>query len=423
MKFQPPKGTRDFLPEDAIKLQKIVESVKSVFEKYGFEPATTPAFESFGLLSAKGGLGEAVKDEIYYFKDKSNRELGLRFDLTMGLVRMVASNPQLPKPFKRYAIGNVWRYDNPQKLRFREFAQADIDIIGSKSLLADAECLACVCECLDKLGFKDYYIRVNNRKILQKIFEKFVKKEKITEAFRIIDKMDKIGLENVKKELEKKEIDAKILELIKISGSNDEVIKKIEKEFGDSEGLNELKELLRWSETFGIKNRLKIDLSLVRGLDYYTGVVFEVFLGIKLGCGGGGRYDNLIETVGGQKTCATGISLGLDRIFGVMKERKMLDAQKTVSKVFVANVDEKARSDSIKIAQRLRNVGISCQTDLMDRSLTKQLEFANRLGIPYVIVVGDEEIRKNRFKLKDMEKRTEEELPIEEIIKIVGSKQ
>ncbi|MEM5806108.1 MAG: ATP phosphoribosyltransferase regulatory subunit, partial [Candidatus Aenigmatarchaeota archaeon] len=176
MKFQPPKGTRDLLPGDARKLQQIIDVCRDVFEKYGFEPLITPAFESFELLSAKGGLGEAVKDEIYYFKDKSNRELGLRFDLTMPLARVVSSI-SLSKPFKRYQIEKVWRYDNPAFLRFREFWQADIDVVGSSSLLADVECVVVTCEILDRLGFENYYIRVNNRKLLQEEFEKFLKTE------------------------------------------------------------------------------------------------------------------------------------------------------------------------------------------------------------------------------------------------------
>ena len=169
MKFQPPKGTRDLLPEDASKLQKIIEVCRNVFEKYGFQPLITPAFENFEMLAAKGGLGEAVKDEIYYFKDKSDRELGLRFDLTMPLAR-VSSSASLQKPFKRYAIDKVWRYDNPGSLRYREFWQADVDVVGSKSLLADVECLTAICEVLDSLEFKDYKIRVNSRKLLQNEF-------------------------------------------------------------------------------------------------------------------------------------------------------------------------------------------------------------------------------------------------------------
>ena len=216
MKFDlaPPKGTRDITQEQARKLWKIIEICREVFESFGFEPLFTPAFEKFEILAAKGGLGEGVKEEIYYFQDKAGRELGLRFDLTMPLARFVAANPQIPKPFKRYAIAPVWRYDNPQRLRYREFWQADIDIVGSSSLLADIECLVCACEVLKKLGIKDFFVRVNNRVLIENLLKPFAG-EKVKETFRIIDKLDKIGKDGVKKELEQIGVNAeKILEII-----------------------------------------------------------------------------------------------------------------------------------------------------------------------------------------------------------------
>jgi histidyl-tRNA synthetase len=420
MKFQTPKGTRDLLPEEATRFQKLIDLFRAIAEKYGFEPLITPAFEDFGLLAAKGGLGETVKDEIYYFKDKSERELGLRFDMTMPLARVVSSNPQLRKPFKRYAIDKVWRYDNPQAMRYREFYQADVDTIGTSSLLADAEILAVACEFLDGLGFKSYYIRLNDRKLLQTIFEKFVPKEKIVEAFRSIDKMDKIGLDGVKKELEEKGIESKnILKMIEIAGTNESVLKSVEKTFGGSEGLDELKELLKYGKIFGIENKLKVDLSLVRGLEYYTGAVFEVYLGAKFGCGGGGRYDKLIGNVGGVDLPATGISMGLNRIFETMKENKMFDSRKTEVKVFVASVNEEVKNDAIKIASDLRKEGISCQVDLMNRSLGKQFEYADSMGIPFVLVVGPEEVKKKKYKLKDMKKKSEKETSLENILNLL----
>ncbi len=417
MKFQTPKGTRDFLPDEAEKMQRMIDVVRSVFEKYGFQPLFTPVFESFELLSAKGGLGEAVKDEIYYFKDKSDRELGLRFDLTMPLARVVASNPQLQKPIKRYVIDRVWRYDNPQKLRYREFWQADIDVVGSKSLLADAECVSAVCECMEKLGFKNFYIRINNRKLVQNIFEKFLDKNKVSEAFRTIDKLDKIGLDGVKKELENKKIDSKkILEIIKINGSNKEILQKLKREYSGNEGLDELEELLNYAKDFGIENRLKIDLSLVRGLDYYTGLVFEVYTGAYAGSeGGGGRYDNLIKNISGFAMPATGISLGLSRLFELMKNENSEEKKS----VFVARVNDDVLGDVVEIIQKLRSEGIVCRMELMERNLSKQLEYANSIGASYVVVVGPEEVKKKKFKLKDMKKKTEKELMLKDIIKLL----
>lgn len=410
MKFQPPKGTRDLLPEDASKLQKIIEVCRIVFEKYGFQQLITPAFESFELLSAKGGLGEAVKDEIYYFKDKSDRELGLRFDLTMPLARVVSST-SLPKPFKRYAIDKVWRYDNPASLRFREFWQADIDVVGSNSFISDVECLAAVCEILDKLGFKDYKIRVNSRKLLQNEFERIVDKEKTVEVFRSIDKLDKIGFEGVETELKNKGFDpANILKILKLNELN---------KIPDNDGKKNLEELFALAKNLGIDKKLQFDISLVRGLEYYTSVVFEVGLGAKVSCGGGGRYDNLIKTVGGQDLPATGISLGLDRILEVMKENKMFKEEKDNTKIFVANVDNSVINDVIRIVKQLRENNINSQMDLMERNFGKQLEYASNAQIPYVLIIGKEELKKKKFKLKDMKTGKQKDISLKEIISLL----
>lgn len=408
MKFQPPKGTRDFMPEDASRLQFVWGTVAGVFERYGFKPIYTPAFENFDLLTAKGGLGEAVKDEIYYFRDKSDRELGLRFDLTMPLARIISSNPQLPKPFKRYSIEKVWRYDNPQAMRWREFWQADIDTIGAKSLMADAEIIAATCECLDRLGFKDYYIRVNNRKFLDSKIGRSVPKEKIPQVFRVLDKLDKLGEKEVLSELKKIGCDTKdVRELI----SDKECAKKDE----------EIQELLDYLSDFGVAQKIKIDASLVRGLDYYTSLVFEVFLGAKVSCGGGGRYDNLVRKIGGQSTEAVGISLGLDRIMEAMKEQNISPNTTSSVKILVANASEDVRSDMIKIAQRLRSEGIACQINLTDRYLSKQLEYANSQGIQYVLIVGKEELKMKRFKLRDMKANVQKELGLDAIVSMFKS--
>ncbi len=408
MKFQPPKGTRDLLPDDARRLQYVWSVVADVFERYGFKPLYTPAFESFDLLAAKGGLGDAVKDEIYYFRDKSDRELGLRFDLTMPLARVVASNPQMPKPFKRYSIEKVWRYDNPQAMRWREFWQADIDTVGSKSIIADAEIIAATCECLEKLGFNNYYIRVNNRKFLDSKIGRVVPKDKIPKVFRVLDKLDKIGEDGVVAELKKIGCDKKeIRDLIsdKESAGKDE----------------EIQALLDYLKDFGLEGKIKIDSSLVRGLDYYTGLVFEVFLGGKVSCGGGGRYDNLIGKIGGQATEAVGISLGIDRIIEAMKEEKIEPDAPSGTSILVANVDEDVRSDMIRVAQKLRGEGIACQMNLTDRYLSKQLEFANSQGIRYVLIVGKEELKMKRFKLRDMVSNTQKELGLDAIVSMFKS--
>jgi len=394
--FQTPKGTRDIFPEEMEKLNFIIGEFIKVFEKYGFKPLDTPAFESFELLSAKGA-GQSLKDEIYYFKDKSGRELGLRFDLTVPLSRFISNNPNLPKPFKRYQIGKVWRYDNPQALRFREFNQADIDIVGSKSMLADTECLAVAAECLQAIGIKNFYIRINNRKLLENILEKFnVPKNKMLDVFRAIDKIDKIGLENVKKELKKLNVDISFFSMLKIE-DNYRFLEEIKNKFGNLEGLTELKEILDLSKTLGCDKYLKIDLSLARGLEYYTGPVFEVMIkDVQVSCGGGGRYDNLIKTLGGPDLPAVGISFGLDRIVNVFS--KKLEK----NRIFVASASDSVRNISLKIAKELRDSGKICDIDNMDRKLSKQIEYADSMKYSYVIIVGEEELKRNSVKIKDM---------------------
>jgi len=437
MKFQVPKGMKDFGPEEMVIREYVIETIKKIFESYGFETIETPALEDLELLTTKSG--EEIAKQIFRIESEKERKLGLRFDLTVPLARFLANNPQLPKPFKRYAIAPVWRYEEPQSGRLRQFYQADIDVCGSSSMEADVECIACALTCLKALGFKDLVVRINNRKILEAFVE--ILKEKIPEevkvefgsleVFRAIDKLEKIGVEGVKEELKKiglpKDQIEELLEMVAVKGKFEEVLKKGESLLARNqkgkEGIEELKQIYEFSKSYGIEDKLVLDFSLARGLDYYTGPIFEIEAkGVKIGSiAGGGRYDKLIELYGGKPTPATGISLGIERIMEILKKEKRLKLPKTKVKVFVANVDESMKGKAIEIAERLRKEGISVQTDLMKRSLTKQLEYADSVGIPFVVVVGKKEIEKKRFRLKDMEKKTETEAEIEKIIEIVKS--
>ena len=416
--FQNARGTRDTMPEEMIRFQYVIDVIKRIYEKYGFDPLDTPVFEEWGLLSAKQGGGEEIKQEIYYFKDKSERELGLRFDLTVPLARVFVNNPQLPLPFKRYQIAKVWRYDKPGANRWREFWQADIDVVGSESIEAEAECLKAICEIFYELGFSDFSIRINNRKTVE-AFVKSVDVKDYVDVFRSVDKMDKIGEDGVRKELEGKGVEEdkikKILEFIKIRNIEDA------RKFV-SEGLDELETITSLLKDYG-KN-ISVDMSLVRGLEYYTGPVFEVTLGEGLpSVGGGGRYDNLTEPVGGKKIPATGISLGVDRIVSVMGERGMFNFGKTVCNVFVIAVNEKVKSSVIDVTEKIRKNGIAAEFDLMNRSLSKQLDYASSRGIPYVIVIGDKELQSGKAKVRDMKTGEEKDISLnelEEIKKIIG---
>jgi len=431
-KFQTPRGTRDFLPEEMIKRNFIINTFKKVFENYGFSPFETPAFENFELLAAKGSGGDEIKDQIYYFKDKSNRELGLRFDLTVPMARVVANNPQLPKPFKRYCIARAWRYEEIRKDRFREFWQCDVDSVGSSSMESDAEILAVAVDSLKALGFKKFNIKLNNRKILSALIDYVdVPKKKKYDVFRAIDKLDNFGEDTVKDELKEVGLRPKqrkeLLELIKMEGSPEEMIKKAEKILQSAigfEGLSELKQIVEISKSYGFIDRIVIDFSLARGLDYYTGPIFEVIdtSGKNIGSlAGGGRYDELIELFGGRSTPATGISLGIERIVEVMEQEKMFKLPKTKIKVFVANVNEDVKTNTIEIANQLRDEGIPCQIDLMNRNLKKQLEFADSMDIPFSLIIGPDEVKKKTVKLRDMKKREESTLKLGKVIKKLKS--
>ncbi|MEM5794540.1 MAG: histidine--tRNA ligase [Candidatus Aenigmatarchaeota archaeon] len=427
MELKPLKGTRDFLPEEMIIRQKILEKVKNTFELFGFQPLETPALESWEILSAKGAGGEEILKETYNFEDLGKRRVGLRYDLTVPLARVVASNPNLPLPFKRYQIQNVWRYGDVSKGRLREFLQADIDIVGSESMLADAEVIACAVSCLNSLGFKNFLVRINNRKILSALV-KFVRieEEKALEVFRSIDKLEKIGEEKVKKELEEKGISQdsikKIFDFIKIDETPEKVFEKIKDLSFDEgkEGIEELKEIVFYLKEMGTDAKIKIDLSLARGLDYYTGPIFEISAEKEIGSiAGGGRYDKLIGIFAKKEIPATGISLGIERIIEVMKKRKMVEEKKCKTKVFVATINKEILKKSLPIIQKLRENGIETDFDLRERSLTRQLEYANSLGIPFVLILGEKELKEKKFRLRFMEKKIEKELSLDEVIRIL----
>lgn len=420
-KFQTPRGTRDFLPDEMIRRQHVFDTVRSVFEKWGFDPIETPAFEEWTLLSAKSGGGEAIKNEIYYFKDKSNRELGLRFDLTVPMARVVASNPGLPKPFRRYCIGRVWRYDRPGPGRYREFWQCDVDVAGAAVGEADALCIAAACNALKELGL-DFSVRISSRKIVEGFVSSIgVKNDMIVDVLRSIDKLDKIGEKEVVNEL-KRTLDSekikKIMKFITIRNIAD-AGKAAGKSDLAKEGIAEIEKILVYAESFSIIDCIKFDLSLVRGLEYYTGPVFEITSEMfKSSIGGGGRYDNLIELFGGKPTPATGISLGIERIIDLMTEGKMLGLPKTMTKIYIAPISASALPDAIRMARELIDSGVPAEFDLMNRSISKQLDYANSRGIPFVIVLGEKEKASGKAKLRDMKTGAEKEIGINDAAEI-----
>jgi histidyl-tRNA synthetase len=413
------KGTRDFMPEEMILRQEALEKIRKVFETYGFQPLDTPALETWEILSAKGTGGQELEEETYNFKDKGDRMIGLRYDLTVPLSRVISSNPSLSLPFKRYQTGKVWRYGDVTKYKYREISQCDIDIVGSESMLADSEIIACANSALESLGFKNFSIRLNNRKILESMFEySEVPKSNFSDVFRGIDKLDKIGINGVRKELEKKGISKKSIEkltdIMKIKGEPEEVLKKVEKLF-KSDGIDELRQIVKSLRIMKVRSNLEIDLSVARGQDYYTGPIFEIYSeGVGI-VAGGGRYDKMIGILSGKDLPATGIGIGFDRVMEVVKERKMIPMKKTNVKVFVIGVNDKVSEKVVEIAQMLRDESIQTDYDIKFRSLSKQMNHANSMGIPNVIIVGEKELEKKSVNLKNMETGAEKLVKIDEL--------
>jgi len=426
MKIQRARGTRDFKPEEKIVRQEIVDLLRSVFEKYGYNPIETPILERYEVLSAKFGAGEEsdVLKETFRLKDQGDRELGLRFDLTVPLARFVAMNPNLKMPFKRYQIGRTYR-DGPVKLgRLREFWQCDVDVVGSSSMLAEAELMSLVKDVFSALNF-DFIIELNNRKFLQGLFEEIGIKNK-EEVMVIIDKLKKVGFDEVKKELEKildKEKVTKLLFVLDVSGTNEEKVDallKVAKNDKTKEGLNEIKQIFDYSKFLDV-TEIEFVPSLVRGLAYYTGPIFEVFLKnskIKSSFAGGGRYDNLISNYSGSKENipATGISFGLEALSEEILSGKEA-GKKSVVDVYVIPI--RIVNDSLKVIKQLRDAGINADMDINGRSISKNLDFCDKLGIPYVVFVGQKEIDKGKVKLRDMKSGKEELLTMEDVINIL----
>lgn len=420
MKLQTAKGVKDVPPEEKIIKNELISTLKEVFELYGFVPLETPVLERYDTLAAKFAAGEAsdALKEIFKLKDQGKRDLGLRFDLTVPLARYVAMNPTLKLPFKRYQVGPVFR-DGPIKLgRYREFWQMDIDTVGSASMLADAEILAMTEACFKKIDF-NVVIKVNNRKLINGILEQAGVKKK-EEAIIALDKLTKIGEKGVTDEfLERgltKQQAKKALSLIKTGITLKELEKKITNE-ESKEGLNELKDLFSFLKKMRVK--AIFDISLARGLAYYTGTVFEVFLKkseITSSVAGGGRYDNMIGNyMGGSRVVpAVGIAFGLAPIMDAYKLQKKI-SKKTAAKAFVIPIN--TLEESLNIVQELRSNGIPTDFALGKKGVSKNLEYANCLSIPYVIIIGEDELKKNKVLLRDMSSGTETLLSIKDVIR------
>ena len=424
-------GFMELLPNKQILFNQLKNKIQKSYEKFGFLPLNTPEIELSEILLAKAG-GETEK-QIYKFT-KGDNNLALRFDLTVPLAKYVTEYYQnLSFPFRRYQIGKVYRGEKAQRGRFREFYQCDIDIIGdgNLSIINDAELPSVIYNTFKDLGFDKFTICINNRKLLNGLFESCNLKDKNVEILRSIDKIDKIGKDSVIKELEELGINEEsinlIIKFISINTSVENTIKELENLNIENElfnvGLSELIELVKYMKIFGIpEENFKIDLTIARGLDYYTGTVYETFLDEYRFLGSvcsGGRYDNLAEYYTEKKLPGVGISIGLSRLFFQLTYNNIIKANKksTAEVLVVSMIDD--LSIPVQIATKLRANEINTQIYLESAKIKKQFKYANSLDLPYVIVLGEDEIKNNTVTLKDMKKGDQCEISIEEAINII----
>ena len=420
-------GFMELMPNEQILFEQIKQKIEKTYQKFGFLPLDTPILELSEVLLAKAG-GETEK-QIYRF-EKGDTDISMRFDLTVPLAKYVAKNyGNLSFPFRRYQIGKVYRGERTQKGRFREFYQCDIDIIGDGelSVINDAELPSVIYNIFKELGFDDFTIRINNRKILNGLFESLNQKENATEILRIIDKIEKIGKEAVIEELEKIEIPSdainKIMDFIEIEGTTDEKLQKLnELNIKNEEfetGLDELTQVVKYVRIFGIPEaNFKVDLTIARGLDYYTGTVYETFPNQYRELGSvcsGGRYENLAEYYTDKQLPGVGISIGLTRLFYKLNELQLIKAEKkSIAEVLVVPMVQDL-TVPIQIATDLRKKGISTEVYLNDKKLKAKMKYADKLEIPYVIVVGEDEINSRIVKIKNMKTGEEKETSIQNI--------
>ena len=423
MKIQIAKGVQDVQPEEKILKNKVVATLKEAFELYGFAPLETPLFERYETLAAKFAAGEAsdALKETFKLTDQGKRKLGLRFDLTVPLARYVAMNPTLKLPFKRYEVGSVFR-DGPIKAgRARQFWQCDVDTIGSRSMLADAEIVALIAAGFDKLNL-DVVVKVNNRKLLNGILEQAGIKKK-EEAIIAIDKLAKIGVPGVTKELKERGYKDKqikdVFSLIEVGVSLRDLKKKITSEEG-KEGLSELEEVFGYLRKMGVKSA-KFDVSLARGLAYYTGTIFEAFAKkgkITSSLAAGGRWDDMVGGfMGGNRIVpAVGGSFGLVPIIESLKEKEEL-VKKTLVQVYIVPIN--TVNESLKVLSDLRKAGISTDISLGKKGVTKNLQYADALSIPYVLIIGPDELKKKKVLLRDMNSGEEKLLTLSQVVKLL----
>lgn len=406
------KGFRDYLPDTMMAREKLMETARRVYRSYGFSPIDTPALEYSEILVGKGG--DESDKQMFRFNDNGGRDVALRFDLTVPLARFSAQHhTELGLPFKRYHIAPVWRGENTQRGRYREFVQCDFDTIGTLSNVADIETLLVIHDLLRAIGFEKFTIRVNNRLILNGVLQQLGVADKSVGVLRAIDKLAKIGEAGVLEELEQRvglsaEQAAKILKVLAGGSTLDELETLLTGNETALQGVNNLRELFATAEKAGIPTTsVALDCTIARGLDYYTGTIFETFLGDLLGIGSicsGGRYDNLAGLFTKEKLPGVGASLGLDRLLAAMEELGMVAQATTPAAVLIPQFDAAHMADYMALGRRLRAAGIATEVFPEAKKLGKQLQYADRKGFRLAIIAGGDEFAKGEWQIKNLKK-------------------
>lgn len=427
-----PRGMRDILPQKMLQRRHVMRVIENVFERFGFEPLQTPALELAQTLLGK--YGPDAEKLIYDARHREGKEdLALRYDLSVPLSRVVAMNPELTKPFKRYQIAPVWRAERPQKGRYREFYQCDADIVGATSMLADAEIIAMIFAILSELGFKEFATKLNNRQVLTALGEySGVPTELLGGLYRAIDKLEKIGRDGVRAEMVKNQIPApaveKILALLDLPTDDLAAWRETLRAYPRGiAGIDELEQLTQYTRALGVNPaRLQVDLTMVRGLEYYTGPIFEtVVTEPKIGSlTGGGRYDGLIGLFSKTALPATGTTIGIERIIDVMDELRMFPPNlgKTVTQVLVTVFDATQRAASIALGMELRAAGINTEVWYDAEGLGKQLKYAAAKAIPFALIAGPDENAAAVITLRDLNSGAQSQIARGEIIARLGEK-
>jgi len=446
-----PKGTRDFSPAEMARRNYIFDTIKAVFKLYGYQPIETPAMENLSTLMGKygeegdkllfkilnsGDFISGVSEELFTEKNSNKitssiSEKGLRYDLTVPFARFVVQHQnEIVFPFKRYQIQPVWRADRPQKGRYREFYQCDVDVIGSNSLLNETELVQIIGEVFRRLNI-EIIVKINNRKVLAGIAEVIGEANRITDITVAIDKLDKIGLENVNKELVEKGVSSEAIEtlqpILHLEGNTTTKLGQLKQILASSEigqkGIGELTTLFAYIENLGLSDKTELDLTLARGLNYYTGAIFEVkATDVAIGsiCGGG-RYDDLTGIFGLPGVSGVGVSFGAERIYDVLTQLEAFPPETSgATQVLFINFGETEEAYCLPVISKVRKAGVSAEIYPDRAKMKKQMDYANRKGIPFVAIAGESEISQNKITLKNMASGGQQLVSSEELIKILS---